>query len=440
MTHPQQAKRAFPCYLPGLGPVLIAAVLLRICLLEFYGFGSVRFADGPDYLKTAAFICVQGMYPEFADVPFFRPPMYPAVLALLSGCGPQWIAALKLLNVAADGLSIAAVFLVCRRCFSDQVARLAACGMAISPALIFQTMDIRSEPFFTALLISGLALFIFSITGREVQQQALGSLRIAMSGLVLTLAALTRPASLTLFPFLAILLLRSPKKLAFFTLAVCLTLAPWAARNYARFGELILVNDGAGYNLWRGSHPAASRSWLSRQYAGRDNIPTSLTERKNAFQEQARNFEFNYSAPAARKIQAENASPAQRSRAWSMLAVENIRDSYSRYVKRLLENAADFWRPSLNPLARGALPVLLSTLWFLPLYMLSLAGLVMLFRERRGLAVAVIGYALVVTLSHLPFQAVLRFRIPFLEPVMIVLAAVAVVGIAGGGLDYCSRK
>jgi hypothetical protein len=95
----------------------------------------------------------------------------------------------------------------------------------------------------------------------------------AVLGLALGVAALTHAAALVLLPIAvgAVLLMASgplarragPALLALLLAAAVVT--PWAARNHAAFGELVLVRDGVGFNAHVGNPGLAA---LAAERAG----------------------------------------------------------------------------------------------------------------------------------------------------------------------------
>jgi hypothetical protein len=61
------------------------------------------------------------------------------------------------------------------------------------------------------------------------------------------------------------------------------------------------------------------------------------------------------------------------------------------------------------------------------LYALAAIGLVRHWKRDRFVTGWVISYFLVIWLAHIPHQVVMRFRIPFTDPLMIAFAAGAIV-------------
>lgn len=60
---------------------------------------------------------------------------------------------------------------------------------------------------------------------------------------------------------------------------------------------------------------------------------------------------------------------------------------------------------------------------FVPLFLLAARGLLRLRSEDLPLALLVTVLFVVITVAHSPFQAIVRYRLPLAEPLLMVLAA-----------------
>jgi hypothetical protein len=196
-------------------------------------------------------------------------------------------------------------------------------------------------------------------------------------------------------------------------LTALLALAPWTARNYLRFHEVIPVNDAAGFNMWRGTRPdllAAIETRDPRQFAIR-----------------SQRFESQTVSEAARMVDARASTPAARDREWRRMAMENLRRDRSFAVNVTLLKAAGFWRPWLHPAEHGPKARLLSIVVVLGLYVLAAIGM-FLYPDRK-LVVAVLLFFAVMWLAHVPYFPTIRLRAPLTDPLLIVFAGGAVAAI-----------
>jgi len=185
-------------------------------------------------------------------------------------------------------------------------------------------------------------------------------------------------------------------------------MGPWGAYNASRYGELILVNDAFGYNLWRGAHRE---------------VNTALeTSDPATYRSLAQHFETVTSPTAANRVALQATSPGARSRAWAWRAVRIIRDEPNAYARTTLRKLARYWRPWLDPKAYTTSWVVVSGVLTVSVFLLASAGLARLWRSDRWSAAVVLGWLILFWLAHAPFQVVMRFRVPPTEPIAVVLA------------------
>src|SRR5687767_1323084 len=223
--------------------LFIAALVIRIAAIELTGATTTKFGDVPDYMAAAQSICSQQVYPDRGNLPFFRPPGLPFFIAGVTLCDTSRIRAIKYALAICDAATVVVIFELAALLFGGLAALLAGLAAAFYPFFILSTTDVRSEPLFMLLLTLSILLLL--------RGNAAGS------GVAVALAALTRPTALLCLPLFA--LFAGKKKAAPLLIAGALTLAPWMARNYLRYGEIIVVNDAAGYSVWHATHPETRR-------------------------------------------------------------------------------------------------------------------------------------------------------------------------------------
>jgi hypothetical protein len=242
----------------------------------------------------------------------------------------------------------------------------------------------------------------------------------SFAGAGFAIAALARPAGLAALAFAGLVLLCAQTKgrtrwtqVAALGAGAALMLLPWIVRNAVRYRELIVVNDAAGHNFWRGSHPEMERiSHISDTAAYRRAIVA---------------FEEEVTLSAARSIQAQAHSPLERSHAWFAAGLLNIERDPPRAIAYAVRRAWWYWRPWLNPQEHGAWAVAGSAILNIGLFTLAAIGLAHDWRRDPFIMTGVITYFVVMWLAQVPYQVVMRFRIPFTDPLMIVFAASAII-------------
>lgn len=396
-----------------LATIFTVAFLARAVAILVTGGGEIGFGDAPDYLAAARTICTEGDYPSRGNLPFFRAPGLPSFLAIATGCRPERVLRAKLAIALVDSLLPLLVFsLALALTGRPSVALLAALAAAFHPGLIYQTTDIRSEPLFTVMLTASLASFVLA---RRAARDPL----FFAAGAAAAMAALIRPVGLVAIAFFAAASLarRLPfrRRLAAALLVAAgaaAALAPWTAFMARKHGELILVNDAGGYNLWRGSHPALYRALT--------------TESRAEYRARSLEFELEISPREAASIESAARTPMKRSAEWRRRAIGIARSDPGLFARYTVWKAADFWQPSLNRFEYPPKVVWGSAAFNVALYALALGGIALLWRSDRSTSLLLVAWIATFWLAHVPFQVVSRFRTASLEPVLLLLAAIAV--------------
>lgn len=196
----------------------------------------------------------------------YRPPLYPAILALLDRCGGLNRWGIGLLHVVL-GL-ITAVLLASRlnRSLGWQAAMLGGVLVTCDPVLLSQGTLVMTETLATTLVVAGGVLWA------DAWQRRSGSWGV-MAGVVLGLGALCRPplmlaaaGSIAIVPLHAALTgtqersdSSSPGRKRSISgnvmtaggaiLGIAVLLTPWTLRNLAIFGQPIMTTTHGGYTL-----------------------------------------------------------------------------------------------------------------------------------------------------------------------------------------------
>lgn len=385
------------------------ALAVRLIAIWVVGPVQLEFGDAHDFLETSRIVCTQEEYPATGNLTFFRAPGYPLFVSLVTACHPDRILRVKVCNALVDSLTVVLIWVLAGQMVRSAAGQLLASAVAaFHPIFVVQTTDVRSE-----------SIFMFLVTGALVALFAARTARprwLLLAGALLGLAALTRPAALVAIPFFAVAWVigsSSGQRRAAVASAVLLVAAaaavvgPWSIYISERHHELIFVNDAGGYNLWRGTHP--------------DLISALNSPDRRTYQDQSQRFELVTSPSEAVAVSREADSPMGRSRAWRLRAQERIASDPIGFVAALGGNLWRLWRPWLNPLGYPNATVLASAAFLLPMLFLGTLGLSGLRSAQPWLFGFVACWFLVVSLSHIPFQAVMRFRMPFTDPILIAL-------------------
>lgn len=361
----------------------------------------------------------------------FRPPAYPALLAATTIDGqvaPRQIAALHVLL----GLgTVLGAFVWGSVACSTKVARLAAVGVAVDPVLLHQSAQPMTETLATFLAVWALAAFAWSAKrGR--------SEGFALSGLILGIACLTRPAFLPVFLLWAAFLLvrgfrtfhagnegeeappHDARKLAFLYFAIPVTalIGGWTLRNQIVLGAPIVATTHGGYTLLLGNNDDFYR-WLKDPA----DEPMWTAERLQA--------DLARQRPAG-----ETETEVEEDRRLQRIAREWIASHPTAFVECCFYRLGRFWAPV--PASVGAEAGVRTTAlriaiggWYVAAYLFAAMGL---FAVRKRLLSADFAPALLMALAFVAVHAFywtdVRMRAPLL-PAVFLFAAIGLTSLVG---------
>jgi 4-amino-4-deoxy-L-arabinose transferase-like glycosyltransferase len=240
------------------------ALAARLVWAAALGPREPRFDESQYVLHARNLAAGNGYTDENGHLEVYWPPGYPAVLSVgyrLFGYRPFVGTALQVL------LGIATIVLISTigtAAFGTRIGRYAALLLAVYPTHVFYATLNLTEPLFTLLVMFAVLLLWRSLTG--------GAAPIAAAGLVLGLAAYTRPVVLLFAGVLPVwyLLQRWPFRKALAAVALSggftlLAVCPWLIRNHGVTGSWVEMSTEGGYNLWVGNYPGALGGYAHRR-------------------------------------------------------------------------------------------------------------------------------------------------------------------------------
>ena len=259
--------------------VVLAAAAAGLALRLAFGFvfwtGKPLTHDEREYLRMARNVAAgRGFVDDPAPPPdpgqlaperFGRPPGYPVFIALATGLGralpatgePEVVpASLKIVQAVAGAIAVLLIAAVARRVAGDTAGVIAAILAAVHPPLVWIAGYALTEGIYWVLGLTAV-LLLAPIT--DEPSPTGGRWRTVLAGMVVGLAALTRPATIVFAALVAIWLLwRRHLRLAVaFAIGVALMVLPWTARNAATHGRFVLIASEGGITFWTGNHPLA---------------------------------------------------------------------------------------------------------------------------------------------------------------------------------------
>ena len=264
---------------------------LRLAFALFYWVGQPLTHDEREYLALARSIARGEGFRYPADEPspgtaqqFGRAPGYPLFLAALHLTAPVDHAPrrVQIAQACVGAFGVWLIAAIAGRAAGPRAARIAAAIAALYPPLVFMPAYVLSETLYaTIALAAALALSVVPSSRLASRRSPLAPppapvaprpsplapSAALLSGAVLTgVAILTRPAMLFFLPFAAAWLLwrsrrQSPTAglvdAAVFLVIALACVAPWTIRNHRVYGRWIAVASEGGVTFWTGNHPLA---------------------------------------------------------------------------------------------------------------------------------------------------------------------------------------
>jgi 4-amino-4-deoxy-L-arabinose transferase-like glycosyltransferase len=397
----------FPDGWPAAAFVVAAGLVVR--LLHLIDLRRLPLFDRPTvdaalYLDLARDIATQAFaYPAV----FYKPPLYPYLLATAWRLGGDDFMLLRLPGIVAGAVTCGLVWWIARRLFDARVALVAGLLVALHRTAVY---------FDTELLEIGVAACLHTAALALVLRADAAPRRrlLALAGLALGLGTIARP---TLLVFDAVVLFGMGRRRLLPVLAgLAIGILPATLHNAWHGHDFVLVSSNLGVNFHLGNNPRAD---------GRIAASDALPANPAAAERSARTLA---EAAAGRPLR-----PSQVSSYWLHRGLTYVTQHPGRAVELAIRKLFYSWNAAeisdnedLAGLSRHlrVLRVLPVGTWLLA--PLGLAGLVLAPRRRdigwlRAFVVAQIA-------ALLPFFIVARFRLVWM-PALAVLAAWALVAL-----------
>ena len=388
-----------------------AGLVLRIAFGMAYWVGKPLNHDEREYLALAQSLA-NGR--GFAYDParktgtaqqFGRAPAYPVFLALI-GAGAQehdsTPARVKIAQAFVGAVSVWLIGLIALRAAGPRAGVAAACLAAAYPPLVWISSYVLSEALYS--LIALLAAYVLQRAVDDAGVSGSSYRRgIVAAGALAGIGILIRPAMIFFVPLVAWWMLathRTVMAVVFVTAAIAVV-APWTIRNARVYGRFVLVASEGGVTFWTGNHPLAR---------GEGDLAAN-PELKIA------ELEFRRAHPG---LTAEELEPL-----YYKDAFRSIADNPLRWLG-LLARKTFYTVVPIGPsyTVHSTRYWAASVISYLALLVLASIGFARVWRSsHRPVAVLLLGASAV--LMELAFFPQERFRIPVIDPVLIVAAAAA---------------
>ncbi len=394
----------------GAGRAVWLAVLAGLVLRLAFGFGywvgKPLTHDEREYLSLAANL-VEGRgfgYPAAAPGEpeperFGRAPLYPLFLAVVTGpTAFDRLTAIRVAQSLIGALGVWLIAVVAVRVAGPHAGLIAAWIAAVYPPLVWTPAYVLSETLYMAL-----ALAHVLVAGRVLGEwgERGGKSWLLWCGVIGGLAALTRPSHLFFLLLLGLWLLaeRRMRDAVLIAVGALLVIAPWTGRNVREYGRPVLIASEGGITFWTGNHPLSP---------GEGDMAANPAIKRD-----------NQRLRAAH----EGLSPEQLEPVYYREALQAIARDPLWWLGLLARKAFYTWIP-VGPsyTLHSTRYLVASVVWYGLLLAAGVAGALMVAHAGRwptalGLLLA---SAMLVCVVFFPQE---RFRIPVIDPVLIVFAA-----------------
>ena len=326
-----------------------------------------------------------------------RPPGYIAFLALIYKIfGGGNTIAVYIIQAILGSLAVLCLYFLTLEVFkSKRTARIATAFLIFYPYLIFYSAHILSETLYS-FLITAAVMFLYC--GAEKNSKRF--FFFVFAGFFTGLAVLTKATFLSVFPFFLMWFFLnnvSAKKIVFFFLACFAVIAPWSARNYAKYRTFVTVTPSGSY-LFQAN-----------------NARTLEIEKNTRLLNEVEWYTDEYTE--IEKLPVMDADKEYRRRAF-----EFMRKNPATTLKLMRMRFFHFWR--FYPITKSALERTAAFVTSGPVIILGLAGMILsgrLWRRTFFLMALIFTFNVV----HIFFICTLRYRIP-IDFVFMIFAAFTV--------------
>jgi len=271
-----------------LAAAIVAGLVLRLAFALGYWVGKPLTLDEEEYLTLARAIAEGRGFtyeaPGSAEPPrrhVGRAPLYPAFLAAIvkatgggrSAAGgaagteavpagsrgapvpQQAITNIRIAQALVGALGVWLIGLLAARAAGSAAGLTAAWLSAVHPPLVWIPAYLLSETLYSVLALASALLLTAAFERGAARRRA----PVLAAGVVAGLATLTRPAMLVFLGLAAVVLLirRQAAFAALLVAGAALVVSPWTVRNADVHGRFVLVASEGGVTFWVGNHPLA---------------------------------------------------------------------------------------------------------------------------------------------------------------------------------------
>ena len=250
----------------------IAGLLLRLAFAFLYWNNKPLTHDEREYLALAQSLSAgRGFTYDARHDPgtaqqFGRAPAYPFFLAVIGAGAENYDAVparVKIAQSIVGTLGVWMIGLLARRAAGPAAGVAAAAIASLYPPLVWICAYVLSEALYSTMALATVLLLDLALDRAEGSSHRSwarrGGLLAVAAGVVAGAAILVRPAMLAFLPLAALWLVarRRVALAAAFLAAALFVVAPWTVRNLRVYDRFVLVASEGGVTFWTGNHPLA---------------------------------------------------------------------------------------------------------------------------------------------------------------------------------------
>ncbi len=247
---------------------VVVGLMLRLAFALFYWVDQPLTHDEREYLALGRSVARGEGFHYPADEPrpgtaqqFGRAPGYPLFLAALRVMEPRERAPrrVQIAQAVVGALCVWLIASIAGRAAGPRAAVAAAAIAAVYPPLVWMPAYVLSETLFSALALGAARTLQEASSARAPASSRRPPASVVIGALLTGAAILTRPSLLFFLPLGALWLWRTRRlgDALIFLLLAAMCIAPWTMRNHRVYGRWIAVASEGGVTFWTGNHPLA---------------------------------------------------------------------------------------------------------------------------------------------------------------------------------------
>ncbi len=396
-----------------LSVVLILGFIVRLIFLLNY----ISSPDWPQLLADSLFHDRWASAIASGDIigreAYFRAPFYIYVLGFIYAFFGHSLLAARFFGHLVGLISVAITYILARRLFSKKTAVIAGIIHALYPVAIYFESELLVDSLFMMMLELSVLLFLISLEKQNLRWYIL-------TGLVIGLAAITRPIIIALVPLYIIWIFINGKSLkkAFIDSLILIAamismIAPVTLRNLIVADDFVPISSSGGVNFYVGNNSQADGLTATLPPPLRNNWGIN-------------DIAFVADKETGHELKASEVSDFwyKKARAW---IIENPVDFIKLYIKKIyfmFGNAEISNNRSLALFFSRMMILRFNPINFGLIFSLAVMAIIFLAVQKRFssqilfLTLLIAGYTMVISL----FFINARFRLPVI-PFIIILSA-----------------